>query len=255
MDKRFKPVKTVIFDMDGTLFDTEDFYEQTFEELCRKYGKELTPEVRVKVLGCVDKECGQIIIDDLKLDCSHDKFMEDYYKILDSKCENVKMMPGAERLIRHLHAHKIPICVATSSRKDGVALKTKPHKELYKLFHHITTGDDEELKNGKPAPDIFLLAASRFDHKVDPKDCLVFEDAPNGVQGARDANMQVVMVPADHISEERKSKATLAIRSLEDFQPELFGLPPFKEKENYMQTTIIPNQVEVQRKFPERIHN
>ena len=56
----------------------------------------------------------------------------------------------------------------------------------------------------------------------------MLEDAPNGVQGAIAANMQVVMVPADYISDELKSRATLAIKSLEDFKPELFGLPPFK---------------------------
>lgn len=59
--------------------------------------------------------------------------------------------------------------------------------------------------------------------------CLVLEDAPNGVQGALSAKMQVTMVPADYISDELKSRATLAIKSLDDFQPELFGLPPFKK--------------------------
>lgn len=58
---------------------------------------------------------------------------------------------------------------------------------------------------------------------------MVLEDAPNGVQGALSANMQVVMVPADYISDEQKSRATLVIRSLEEFKPELFGLPPFRK--------------------------
>lgn len=53
------------------------------------------------------------------------------------------------------------------------------------------------------------------------------EDAPNGVQAAIAAGMQVVMVPAGYISDEQKSKATLAIESLEDFRPEQFGLPAF----------------------------
>lgn len=77
-------------------------------------------------------------------------------------------MPGAERLIKHLHANKVPICVATSSGEAGVAIKTKHHQEVFKLFHHITKGTDPEVKEGKPAPDIFLLAASRFEPKAEP---------------------------------------------------------------------------------------
>jgi pseudouridine-5'-monophosphatase len=55
----------------------------------------------------------------------------------------------------------------------------------------------------------------------------VLEDAPSGVQGSILANMQVVMIPADYLSEELKSKATVCLRSLEEFKPETFGLPPF----------------------------
>lgn len=55
------------------------------------------------------------------------------------------------------------------------------------------------------------------------------EDAPNGVQAALSANMQCVMVPADYITKEQRSKATIVLKSLEDFKPEMFGLPAFDE--------------------------
>lgn len=59
---------------------------------------------------------------------------------------------------------------------------------------------------------------------------LVFEDSPNGVRAARAANMQAVMVPDDVVPDEKRTEATLVLKSLADFHPELFGLPEFKDK-------------------------
>jgi beta-phosphoglucomutase-like phosphatase (HAD superfamily) len=66
--------------------------------------------------------------------------------------------------------HFFFILKATSSGEESVQVKTKKHEEVFKLFHHITKGTDPLVKEGKPAPDIFLLAASRFEPKADPTD-------------------------------------------------------------------------------------
>jgi pseudouridine 5'-phosphatase len=119
--------------------------------------------------------------------------------------------------------------VATSSGEDAVAIKSKNHRAVFDLFHHIVCGStDPEVKEGKPKPYIFQIAAQRYDDKPHPDQCLVFEDAPNGVRAANAAGMQVVMVP-DKKCQEMREHATLVLDSLEDFQPELFGLPPFKK--------------------------
>lgn len=129
----------------------------------------MTPETRVKLLGSTERRSCEVCVNDLQLNVTLDQFIKEFRQISQSRLENVEFMPGAERLIKHLHANKIPICVATSSGDESVAVKTKHHQEVFKLFHHITKGTDPELKEGKPAPDIFLLAASRFDEKAEPK--------------------------------------------------------------------------------------
>ena len=77
---------------------------------------------------------------------------------------------GAERLLRHLHSKGVPIALATSSSRENYELKTQRHKHVFELFSHIVTGSsDPEVKRGKPAPDIFLICASRFPEPPQPE--------------------------------------------------------------------------------------
>ena len=84
----------------------------------------------------------------------------------------LKVLPfiGAEKLVRHLHQHQIPIAIASGGAQEGFELKTTNHKEFAKLFKHIVLAStDPEVKNGKPAPDVFLICAERFPDPPKPE--------------------------------------------------------------------------------------
>ncbi|EDW12959.2 probable pseudouridine-5'-phosphatase isoform X2 [Drosophila mojavensis] len=226
--KILRNVTHCIFDMDGLLLDTERIYEEITRQIAGAYGRPYPEAVRFRVMGTTERRSAEIAVAECAIPITVNDFLQRYHKLCGERLRNVPLLEGAERLLRHLHANKVPFALATSSGADMVELKTTHHRELFNLFHHRVCGStDSEVKNGKPAPDIFLVAASRFPDKPAPANCLVFEDSPNGVEAGNSAGMQVVMVPDERLSPERCAHATKVLRSLNDFKPEEFGLPPF----------------------------
>ncbi|XP_017859570.1 PREDICTED: probable pseudouridine-5'-phosphatase isoform X3 [Drosophila arizonae] len=192
------------------------------------YGKTYTFDVKQQIMGLQTRQVAEFMIKEYDLPLTWEEYAKQQSDNARALMVDSQLMPGAERLLRHLHANKVPFALATSSGADMVELKTTHHRELFNLFHHRVCGStDSEVKNGKPAPDIFLVAASRFPDKPAPANCLVFEDSPNGVEAGNSAGMQVIMVPDERLSPERCAHATKVLRSLNDFKPEEFGLPPF----------------------------
>ncbi|KAE8737733.1 hypothetical protein FOCC_FOCC016801 [Frankliniella occidentalis] len=225
----FSKVTHILFDMDGLLLDTEKLYKRALTEALAHYGHIYTPELQLMVTGTTEKDTVQILVNECNLPSE-----EEFSKLFKSKSlallVDAQLCQGTERLVRHLSKHNVPMAVATSSSKESIEVKTKNYKELFSLFSHIVSGtSDPDVKNGKPAPDIFLVSASRFPDKPEPGKCLVFEDAFNGVVGARCAGMQAVMIPDKCVPEEKKKAATLVLNSLLEFKPELFGLPAFDD--------------------------
>lgn len=223
-------VSHVIFDMDGLLLDTEPIYDLLIGDIVKVYDKNFGDDLKSKIMGRTDQMFAKIIVEDLQLPITEEEFLHHFYDLCRQRFKNVSLLRGAEQLIKHLHQHHIPFCLATSSSLEIAEIKMKSHQHLFDLFSHKVMGTtDPEVIHGKPAPDIFLIAARRFATQPDPTECLVFEDAPNGVKAAIDAGMQCVMVPDFSITTQEQCKeATLVLNSLEEFRPELFGLPPFE---------------------------
>ena len=218
-------VTHVLFDLDGLLLDTERIYTTVTQKIVGRFGKTFDWSVKRNMIGRPAIDSANYLVDALALPMSADEYLNERNAMLRKSFADCDAMPGAEKLIRHLHRHLIPMALATSSERDLYEIKITRHRAWFALFASVVTGDDAEIAQGKPAPDIFLIAASRIN--ADAASTLVFEDSPLGLQAGIAANMRVVAVPDPNMDKSSYHEADLIIDSLEEFAPQRYGLPGY----------------------------
>jgi len=202
-----KAMKACLFDMDGLLLSTEDMYTTATNKVLAKYNKPPLPwSVKLHLQGRPGAGAAQILLDWAKLPLTVEEFVSQTSAEQAKLWPTTEFLPGTRELLEYLHAHKIPIALATSSPYDKYILKSGHLQDTFSLFgKHIVTGDDPRIPpgRGKPAPDIYLaaLASLNQDRKaagvqeIKPEECLVFEDGLAGVESGHAANMTVIWIP------------------------------------------------------------
>ncbi len=140
---------------------------------------------------------------------------------LSRRWGEAELMPGASRLLRHLHASGVRLALATSTPHEVLALKKQSLGDLFGLFSAVVAGDD--VAEGKPAPDAYLAAAAALG--LPASACLAIEDAPSGVASARAAGCAVLAVPSLPERAAYAGERTTLLCSLLDVDLARWGLP------------------------------
>jgi pseudouridine-5'-monophosphatase len=221
----FRKITHVIYDMDGLLLNTEPFYTKVNQDIASRYGATFDWQLKSRTIGLRATDAAKILIQAMNLPITPDEYLQLRKHMLEGLFPQAEPMPGAVRLTLHLHRHGIPQAVASSSDRHHFELKTSRHKEWFGIFQCFVVGADPDVKHGKPAPDVFLVAAQRL--SAEPSSCLVFEDAPAGVEAARAAGMAAIAVPDSSIDHEAFQGTDQILRSLVEFDPVRWGLPAY----------------------------
>ncbi|WAL58193.1 HAD-IA family hydrolase [Thermocoleostomius sinensis] len=213
----------IIYDFDGLLLNTEPIHAQVNQTIAARYGKTFDATVRTKVMGRRAQDSAQVIIDVLSLPLTVEEYLAQKDAIIYDLYPAACPMPGAMELTRHFHQAQLPQAIASSSSRRPFQYKTLHYQDWLQLFDLIVLGDDPAIANGKPAPDIFLLAAERLG--AVPAHCLVFEDSLAGLFAAKQAGMAVVAVPDPIMDKRLFQAADQVLNSLTEFNPQDWNLP------------------------------
>lgn len=207
-------VKTVIFDMDGLMFDTERLASDAWIGVGKRHGLPITEQIMNRMKGLKLEDCICVFREELGEGFDYWAFRGERTEYINNwiKEHGVPIKPGLKELLIWLEGHGYRIALATSTHSK----KATNYLELAGVssyFRYRVFGD--MVENGKPEPDIFLRAAAEA--QTEPGQCLVLEDSYAGVEAGWRAGCQVIMVPDSLPPTKREESRTVAcVKTLHD---------------------------------------
>lgn len=210
-------IKAVLFDMDGLMLDTERLAVDGWIKAGKLLGYPITFEIALQTRGTIIPKSREYYRNLYGEGFDYDKargVRNDH--VADWIAEHgVPAKPGLLELLRALREKGIAACIATATVRP-IAERYLREVGALEYFSGFVSGD--EVKNGKPSPDIFLLAAQRMG--VPPEQCLVLEDSPFGVEAACRAGCKPIMVPdLTQPDDELREKCAFVAETLADVIP------------------------------------
>ena len=185
-------IKAVIFDMDGLMIDATSTYVDAETRLLKQFNKEYSHEIRKKYMGKRISGMLETMIQEYDLPITQEEAEKTLRKYVRENFyrSSVTLLPGCGRLVNSLTESKnYVMAVASSSPKEiiEIVIERFGFKDVFEVLV-----SSEEVKNGKPAPDVFLYCAELL--HISPASCLVLEDGPLGIVAAKRAGMKTIAV-------------------------------------------------------------
>ena len=182
-------------------------------EYLKRFGIEYDDNLKNEIDGISFHETAVYFKNKFGISDSVEKICKDWEDMAYDKYKyEVKEKPGCKKFLEHLRSKGIRMGIATSNKRSmvDVVLKSLNMKDFFEV---ITTSD--EVKRGKPAPDVYLTTVNLLN--VEPKNCLVFEDVVAGIMAGKSAGMKVCAIEDDFTKEVRQKKKELSDYYIVDY--------------------------------------
>lgn len=210
-------MKAIIFDMDGVIIDSEPLHFEVERKLLEELGGVFDYDFHNTLVGTTDELMWSIFKEKFNLKLTIDEMMNLKKERFIKEIHRVPLVKGVEDLISTLYSAGYTLALASSNNRRSVD-KIIETFNLYKYLKFSISGDD--VKKGKPNPEIFLKAAEIADIAVGK--CLVIEDAKNGVLAAKAAGMKCIGYKNPNSGNQDLSKADLIIDNYSKLDLEIF---------------------------------
>jgi HAD superfamily hydrolase (TIGR01509 family) len=207
----------VVFDLDGLLLDSEQVWDAAREELAKERGGRWHPQAQRDMMGMSSPEWSRYMHDVIGLPETPEEISKEVVRRLEAHYrKDLPVIAGAQAAVERL-AERWPLGLASSSNRELIDLAL----DLMGIAQHFrTTVSSEEVARGKPAPDVYLEAASRLG--IDPHRAAAIEDSHNGIRSAKAAGMRVIAIPNRHFppDEEALARADVVLNELAELSPD-----------------------------------
>lgn len=210
------PLKAVLFDMDGVIVDTEPLHRKAYFKTFNDLGITVSEELYTSFTGASTKRVCETLIKEFNLSQSFEeiaKTKRDYFKDYFYNDEEFDLIPGVKELIQHYHENGITLILASSATMMTINMVFEKF-ELEKYFSGKISG--AELKESKPHPEVFQLAAKLAKEPVE--NCMVIEDSTNGILAAHRANIFCAAYRSPHSKNQDYTLANIVVSDYEELQ-------------------------------------